>query len=207
MTFFGADLLTAVTTAILAILAMATAWYARKAFRAQSDQLQIQSRQLKDDQDTRRRAQAARVFITIDGGEPRNDQVALKATAHNTSKVPVYDLRVQWRTADGEFGLPSVAPLLLPESTCPFEASWTEEAGLQRLRVSLDFRDAAGVIWRTTGHGNLEELCGVTSPHLTRDRCTCAPRHDGIHSWQKAAPETSLVGRRTADLLAADHPG
>jgi hypothetical protein len=34
MTFFGAALITAIGTVVLAVFAIVTAWYARKAFRA-----------------------------------------------------------------------------------------------------------------------------------------------------------------------------
>lgn len=56
MTFFGVALLTAVPTVILAVFAIVTAWYARKAFREQSKEvrdqaeiLRIQSEQLAED--------------------------------------------------------------------------------------------------------------------------------------------------------------
>lgn len=46
MTFFGATLLTAIATAVLAVFAVVTAWYARKAFREQSKEVADQARML-----------------------------------------------------------------------------------------------------------------------------------------------------------------
>jgi hypothetical protein len=83
--------------------------------------LDLRRRQFERDLAAGRRAQASRVFILIEDGEGRQDQIILKATAHNTSEVPIYDLRVQWKSASGEFGTPSIAPVLLPGSAQPFE--------------------------------------------------------------------------------------
>jgi hypothetical protein len=87
----------------------------------------------------------------IEGAENREGQVTLMATARNTSQLPVYDLWVQWRTSLGEFGTPDVAPQFLPGETKSSSGVWTEAAGMNGTDVSLDFRDAAGVHWRTTG--------------------------------------------------------
>jgi hypothetical protein len=94
MTFFGAALLTAITTGVLAVGAIITAVLAYLAFRkqsrevtaieqqvsdqkelsakqadllkVQSDQLELQRRQFEQDQMDRRRAQAAAVYVTSD---------------------------------------------------------------------------------------------------------------------------------------------
>jgi hypothetical protein len=212
VTFFGADLISAVATVILAIFAIGTAWYARKAFLKQSQevraierqvkdgeelsrqqaellkiqagQLELQQRQFDQDRSARRRAQAAQVFILIEDSEKREHQVILMATARNTSQLPVYDVWVQWRTAIGEFGTPTVAPQFLPGETKPCEVIWAEDAGMEGTDVSLDFRDAYGVRWRTTGRGQLSELCGELSPTLARIHCTFTPNHVGPHSWE-----------------------
>lgn len=47
MTFFGATLLTAIATVLLAVFAVVTAWYARKAFLKQSQEVADQARMLK----------------------------------------------------------------------------------------------------------------------------------------------------------------
>jgi len=214
MTFFGMALLTAIGTAVLAVFAVVTAWYARKAFReqskevraiekqvedgrevarqqagllkVQSDQLELQRRQFDEDQIGRRRAQAAQVFILIDRTDRLQAKVTLKAVAHNTSSQPVYDLWVQWRTDDGVFGTPEGRPQLRPDATERFEQLWTADAGISGTDVCLDFRDAAGLRWRSSGRGILTELCADISPHLARSHCTFAPRHDGPHSWERS---------------------
>ena len=91
MTFFGMALLTAIGTVVLAVFAVVTAWYARKAFseqsrevtaieqqvkdeqevsrqqgellKVQSEQLELQRQQFERDQAERRRAQASLVFV------------------------------------------------------------------------------------------------------------------------------------------------
>jgi hypothetical protein len=112
--------------------------------KAQSDQLDLQQRQFDRDQAERRRTQAAQVFIMIDGGRNRGQgeqrQVILMATASNTSQLPVYDLWARWRTTNGEFGIPTVAPQFLPGETKPVEVIWTEAGGMEKTGVSLDFR-------------------------------------------------------------------
>lgn len=186
-----ADIVTAVATGVLALLALVTAWYARKAFRKQSEEVRLLGEQNTRDIEERRRAQAAQVFIMIEGSEMRPgvekqlDQVILKATVRNTSQLPVYDLWVRWRTVNGEFGIPTVAPQFLPGETKPVEVIWSEAAGMEETGVSLDFRDAAGLHWRTTDRGILTELCGAESPSPALNRCTFAPEHHGPHSWEQ----------------------
>jgi hypothetical protein len=96
MTFFGAALLTAAATAVLAFFAIVTAWYARKAFLKQSqevraieqqvsdqkeltakqagllevqaDQLGLQQQQFDQQQEDRRLDQASRVFMWTEAG-------------------------------------------------------------------------------------------------------------------------------------------
>jgi type II secretory pathway pseudopilin PulG len=93
VTVFGMALITAVATAVLAMLAVVTAWYARKAFReqsrevaaieqqvkdeqevtrqqaellkVQSEQLELQRRRFEQDQTDQRRAQASSIYFTI----------------------------------------------------------------------------------------------------------------------------------------------
>jgi hypothetical protein len=214
MTFFGMALLTAIGTIVLAVFAVFTAWYARKAFReqsrevaaieqqvkdeqevtrqqgellkVQSDQLELQRRQFERDQAARRRAQAAQVFIMIGRVENVSGQITVMSNAHNTSQLPVYDLWVQWRSSLGEFGTAAVVPQFSPGDIRPFPGVWTQGTRPSGFDVSLDFRDAAGVRWRTTSRGILTELCGAVSPSLAREHCTFAPEHDGPHSWEEA---------------------
>ncbi|SRR6266566_228592 len=113
---FAAAWLTAAATGLLALFAVVTAWYARKAFREQSRevsllQLQVDEQQRERDRDAgeRRRAQASRVYVTANllpghQASDGNEYVAgrgasapvLAAAVHNTSGQPVYDVRVHW---------------------------------------------------------------------------------------------------------------
>ena len=62
MTFFGMALLTAIATVILAVFAVVTAWYARKAFREQSREVAAIEQQVKDEQEvTRQQAELLKV--------------------------------------------------------------------------------------------------------------------------------------------------
>ncbi len=54
MTFFGMALLTAIGTVVLAVFAVVTAWYARKAFREQSREVAAIEQQVKDEQEVTR---------------------------------------------------------------------------------------------------------------------------------------------------------
>ena len=152
--------------------------------KVQSDQLELQRRQFDEDQTARRRAQAAQVFILIDEARTLQAETVLKAAVHNTSSQPAYDLWVQWRTDDGEFGDPASRSQLLPTAIERSEQLWTAAEGISGTDVSLDFRDAAGLRWRTTSRGILMELCADISSRLSRSHCTFAPRHDGPHSWE-----------------------
>ena len=228
MSLIFATQLTAVATLALATLALATAILALLAWRKQSrevrdqgEMLRVQSEQLAEDRQVnaeqirvfglqseelkreardRRRAQAAQVFIMIGRSEIVDGQISLMSNAHNTSQLPVYDLWVQWRSSLGEFGTPSVVPQFLPGEVRPFTGVWTQGTRPSGPNVSLDFRDAAGVRWRTTSRGILTELCGAASPSLAREHCTFAPEHDGIHSWESALPGGTPTGEIASDV-------
>jgi hypothetical protein len=174
--------ITALATAGLLIGAFITAIYAAKALRKQSEEVTLAREQAERDIQERRRAQAAGVFIVIATGVAANPGVLLEAQASNTSRQPVYDIEVQWRTSDGQFGQPAAKPQLLPQEMTTFPQHWTADQGITGLGVSIAFRDAAGIHWQTTDRGELTELCGRLSP--TRDRCTVAPGHQGRHSWE-----------------------
>jgi hypothetical protein len=62
MTFFGMAVLTAIGTLLLAVFAVFTAWYARKAFREQSREVAAIEQQVKDEQEvTRQQAELLKV--------------------------------------------------------------------------------------------------------------------------------------------------
>src|SRR5260221_13834131 len=51
MSLIAATQITAIATAVLAAFAIVTAWYARRAFREQSEEVRTLKKQLKDQQD------------------------------------------------------------------------------------------------------------------------------------------------------------
>jgi hypothetical protein len=62
MTFFGVAVLTAIGTVVLAVFAVVTAWYARKAFREQSREVAAIEQQVKGEQEiTRQQAELLKV--------------------------------------------------------------------------------------------------------------------------------------------------
>jgi len=116
MTFFGANLLTAIATAVLAVFATATAWYARRAYRAQSSQLddqrklnerqtpvlELQAEELRESLDERKReaddksaSQATKVTAWFEGvpGPHRVMGSEWGAMIRNASDLPVFDVR------------------------------------------------------------------------------------------------------------------
>ena len=92
--------ITAIATAVLAAFAIITAAVAYMAFRRQAQEVAILQQQMKEQQDVlaheareRYRAQASRVFISVDY---HNEQPA-QLNVFNTSDQPVYDAEIQWR--------------------------------------------------------------------------------------------------------------
>jgi hypothetical protein len=115
MTFFGAALLTAIATAVLAAFAIVTAWYARKAFRQQAEEVSLLLEQNKRDTDERRSAQAARVFLAVDRDEVR----LVSPYVRNASDLPVYDVEIRYPVSGSE-QLPVEVPCtLMPGGTVP----------------------------------------------------------------------------------------
>ncbi len=119
MTFFGATLITAIATGVLALFAIVTAWYARRAFlkqsrevaaieqqvsdqkeltarqadllRLQGEQLDLQRRQFDQEQHRRRRDQASRIFVwTETGTNPAVNQAQRVTTPGNYDVVIAY---------------------------------------------------------------------------------------------------------------------
>jgi hypothetical protein len=173
MSLIFATQLTAIATAVLGAFAIITAVVAFMAFRRQTQEVGILQQQMKEQQEVfareareRHRAQASRVFITLDCGgvHPARFDVA------NTSDQPVYDAEIRWRyrTARTPLIQHSRPGTILPGERPVIECQPVQEAG----RVCPDpdddftiliFRDAAGVMWVRTLDGDLSEL-GTPSP-------------------------------------------
>ncbi len=154
----------AVATALLAVGAGLTVYYARKAFIAQSQQLRDQQEinrlqvqeireslaERKQGREQRRRAQAAQV-ITWPGDAPldNDEDIRTAAFVRNSSSQPVYDVRIGWG-GDSQASLGS----LMPGDEHVVRGAGTSAAD----GTHAEFRDAAGVRWRTTSAGKLTEL-------------------------------------------------
>jgi hypothetical protein len=150
MSLLLATQITAVATAVLAVFAVVTAWYARRAYQGQSAELTLLQEQAGRDIGQRRRAQAAKVFVTVGGRPPLGRNTV---QMHNASEQPIYDLVASW----AENADPVRLPFLLPCDLYGFVAEWQDADG-NMPPVWLEFRDAAGLRWRTTSRGELGEL-------------------------------------------------
>lgn len=176
----------AIATMVLAIGAVITAYFARQAFHAQSQQLKgqqeineklaeaipLQTKELHESLDERRRVQAAQIFIELDRIAPPEQGAAtpaqpaagpspwrLNLTVHNTSKQPVHDLYVIWQLGTVRMGKPDPMARLMPGCDASFERSGPEEAtDSSALGAFLAFRDAAGVRWAVREDGTLTDI-------------------------------------------------
>jgi hypothetical protein len=138
----------AIATAILAVGAIITGYFARNAFNAQSQQLrdqqeiskkmaevlQLRGSELRESLNERLRAQAAQVFIEVDrippvtevavgpGQEAAGQQPwRLSAKVHNTSMQPIYDLYVIWQLGTVRMGKPDPMARLMPGHDASFD--------------------------------------------------------------------------------------
>jgi hypothetical protein len=160
----AATWVTAGATVGLLVGAFFTVRYAVKAFRAQSEDLGLAREQAERDIKERRRAQSAEVFTQITKGIPEdapvlpgNPVLMIEAKVSNSSPQPVYDVRVQFELGDGPFGNPEPVAVLMPGRSYEYTRPWTRGLGLARLGATLEFRDAAGLHWRTNDRGELAE--------------------------------------------------
>jgi hypothetical protein len=173
--------LTAAVNVVLAVGAIVTAVFALLAWQGQRRQLQGQDTQLlaeaeerKREAEERRKAQAAQVYIWQT--PPRESyrlgvaaEFSVAAHIRNTSKQPVYDLRLAWLAGGTQHGIGTlrVAPLLPDEEDTSLAAAplGFEPDALIAIAV---FRDRAGRWWRTRSDGILEETSpGDLAPRTT----------------------------------------
>jgi hypothetical protein len=134
--------------------AIVTARYAIKAFRKQSEEVQLLQQQAERDIEQRRRAQPTQVFAWVESrpfqGNPEDMRAA--ACLRNKSAQPVYNILLGW----GDSGQQRQRVLLPGEEHIMPGVGSTVADG--KLPVWAEFRDAAGVRWRTTSEGELAEL-------------------------------------------------
>lgn len=180
MSLLTATEVTAVATAVLALLAAATAWFAFAAARAQAEQVRILRGQVRSAKteldrqaDDRRRAQAAQVYLTRAAVKVRRGSqgtvqvqgISAKAahvdiTVHNTSKQPVYDVRVHWAsaTAKVQAGSDDPAGTLPPGGEYHAQRELPGDMPLEDFTAVASFRDAAGLQWSITPDGRLQSV-------------------------------------------------
>lgn len=165
--------ITAIATAVLAAFAIVTAAVAYMAFRKQAQELAILQQQMKEQQDVlvheadeRHRAQASRIFISLEkyGERPSRFNVA------NTSDQPVYDAEIRWYDTrvrassilHSRLGtiLPGDRPAVdvRPAQHDPDAVPYPDGEGVRF--TMLEFRDAAGTKWTRTLGGGLGEGAG-----------------------------------------------
>lgn len=151
--------LTAIFTGVLALFAFATAFLAWRAFRAQSEELNLLREDRWRDTLERRRAQAALVYVTFVGNDP------MLATVHNTGQQPVYDVRVHWvqpgkgsQLGGSQVGEADVLGTLAPAATGESARAVPEGEPAGHFVPVVYFRDAAGQPWTVMPDGLLEEV-------------------------------------------------
>ncbi len=164
--------ITAIATVVLALFALATAFYARQAFRKQSREVGILAGQNEWAIHDRRIEQASRVFIwedlssfpttrSLPGGGYRIDgPEAPRVTAHvrNTSDQPLYDVELRW-PGSATLVNPNPEPLgmIMPGGETQKIRDFPLGTDKGVSGVGLRFRDAAGVWWIRGPDGGLAE--------------------------------------------------
>jgi hypothetical protein len=182
--------ITAIATAVLAMFAIITAYYARKAFSDQSREVAILAEENERQALERRRSQASQVFVLaepdIREGEPIS---SIEVTVKNTSRQPIYDLNLLWRDETGEWielGDPVDLRVLLPDDQHKWGTGIEPSLPIQSflgdpylIGAAIIFRDAAGVHWRLDSDGQLDQEPGAgnATPDNTESPSSEIARH------------------------------
>jgi hypothetical protein len=171
--------LTAVATGVLAVFAIITAWYARKAFREQSrevnflqQQADAQQAELQRQAEDRRRAQAIGVFVTTvleaaipeqagaTEGRHGSDAKTVTAIVHNTSAQPIYGVKIHWMNLDSATQAGEVDRLgtIRPGGSGQLSRPVPGDIPQERFAPIVFFRDAAAQRWTLTRMGYLAHV-------------------------------------------------
>jgi hypothetical protein len=169
MSLLGATIFMSIATAVLAVGAIATSVLAYLAFRKQSQELELQWRQLQQQEADRRREQASRVFIwTTRDVDPRYSPEGQASGAHdtltanvaNTSMQPIYDLVVSWRRGTAPWEPNDTRPILMPGEQLEITRQYPRDLTLGErgsLSAFVRFRDSSGAHWLLLPDGQLTE--------------------------------------------------
>lgn len=177
MSLIFATQLTAVATLALALLAIVTAWYARRAFLKQSQEVSDQARELQQvaaertrEAAERRRDQASRVFVWTEIFTPKDGPAAtpegfvkaISAHVTNTSLQPIYEVTVTFPERYGPERRPDYVTVLMPGEQRDFTRNLPPNTLPLYARplsaILVEFRDRNQVRWRTRPDGKLEEV-------------------------------------------------
>lgn len=160
MSVLMAAQITAIATAMLALLAIVTAVFAVLAFRKQSAEVATLQRQASRDVEDRHRAQAVQVYAWPDQQPYDDDPADLRAAAclRNGSRQPIYDVSLGWGTSPQQR-----LAVLLPSKEYVISGAGTSVAD-GSAAIWAEFRDAAGNRWRTDSTGQLTEKPEPANP-------------------------------------------
>lgn len=171
--------ITAFATAVLALGAIFTAWYAVRTFGRQAAEVALLEDQARTDREERRREaeekrrrQAALVYVTTAlipafqppaelsgafGSDVESHPAQLTAAIHNTSEQPIYDVRVHWVDVrdSAQAGTEQIVGTVGPGWQGPSLRDAPGGAYPGRFRAVIYFRDAAGLRWTVMDDGHL----------------------------------------------------
>ena len=201
MSLIFATQLTAIATAALAVFAIVTAWYARKAFLKQSQEvsdqasvLALQAAELRESLAERKReaverrnAQASQVHIALKVvGKSRESDPEIEATIVNASErqQPIYDVKLYWHLGPDGYGTPNPQLLgtILNWEKEPCRREFPRGADPAACGAALAFRDAFGVNWVKTPDGAAMHADSDLMPDIVRTLTRADRNGDPFHS-------------------------
>lgn len=163
------DIVTAAATGALALLTFLTAVFAGFALKAQSRQLRIEQGERKREAKERREAQAVQVYVW-QKVDPAAQPVAgsaggkvVQATLVNSSKQPVYEVKIGWMTDGVLRDITFREEPLKPdeEQSAIAGVAWDDDP----MAIAF-FRDRAGLSWSTYADGRLAQVVGNSEPTI-----------------------------------------
>jgi hypothetical protein len=143
----------------------------------QGEELLASAAERRRDASERRRLQASQVYAErhlwerdLDGVVSEKDRVAggdvpILIYVVNGSALPIYDVDVRWYKGTAPWNdvdgvAVSSKRYLAPGKELGIGRDWIGDGNLNMVGAVVEFRDAAGVRWRRTTNGELEELPG-----------------------------------------------